>query len=259
MSDQRSLSSPEPMPIPVSSRPIWELVIEDMQDRDRMGREKYGTPLQAHNGRRPLVDAYQEVLDLAVYLRQSIEERGNAVAEADRLRNVCHALEQENRILREDVKGIIDRECQTLAQELADVRAERDRLQAILDQPVVMLFADGREPTRNERHLRNLLAWRTKEAEEAKAEATRLRTLIERDRTGLAAGLAEVRKIVGGYGWLAREDEWMSYEYHERSEKALRQEMADCIDQVEAAAMGALQASGKRVTEAFRPETAKGD
>ena len=179
MSDQRSLSSPEPMPIPVSSRPIWELVIEDMQDRDRMGREKYGTPLQAHNGRRPLVDAYQEVLDLAVYLRQSIEERGNAVAEADRLRNVCHALEQENRILREDVKGIIDRECQTLAQELADVRAERDRLQAILDQPVVMLFADGREPTTNERHLRNLLSWRMKEAEEAKAEAARLRAIIE--------------------------------------------------------------------------------
>lgn len=207
MGDQRSLSSPEPMPIPTSSRPIWELVIEDMQDRDRMGREKYGTPLQAHNGRRPLVDAYQEVLDLAVYLRQSIEERGNAVAEADRLRNVCHALEQENRILREDVKGIIDRECQTLGEELV----------------------------------------------EARAEATRLRTLIERDRTGLAAGLAEVRKIVGGYGWLAREDEWGSYEYHERTVKALRQEMADCIDQVEAAAMGALQASGRRVTEAFRP------
>lgn len=193
-----------------------------------------------------------------------------AEAEADRLRNVCHMLEQENRILREDVKGIIDRECQTLAQELADVRAERDRLQSILDQPVVMLFADGREPTRNERHLRNLLAWRMKEAEEAKVEAgivraelanskaevTRLRSIIERDRTGLAAGLADVRKIVGGYGWLAREDEWMSYEYHERSEKALRQEMADCIDQVEAAALGALQASGKRVTEAFRPETA---
>ena len=133
MSDQRSLSSPEPMPIPVSSRPIWELVIEDMQDRDRMGREKYGTPLQAHNGRRPLVDAYQEVLDLAVYLRQSIEERGNAVAEADRLRNVCHALEQENRILREDVKGIIDRECDTLLADLADACRERDGLRDQLE------------------------------------------------------------------------------------------------------------------------------
>lgn len=32
-------------------------------------------PLQAHNGRDPLVDAYQEALDLVVYLRQAIEER----------------------------------------------------------------------------------------------------------------------------------------------------------------------------------------
>ena len=36
---------------------------------------EHGTPLQAHNGRDPLVDAYQEALDLAVYLRQAIEER----------------------------------------------------------------------------------------------------------------------------------------------------------------------------------------
>lgn len=39
------------------------------------GRRKYGTPLQAHNGRDPLVDAYQEALDLCVYLRQAIAER----------------------------------------------------------------------------------------------------------------------------------------------------------------------------------------
>lgn len=57
------------------SRPIWELVIEDMQERDQAGRGRYGTPLQAHNGRDALVDAYQEALDLAVYLRQAIEER----------------------------------------------------------------------------------------------------------------------------------------------------------------------------------------
>lgn len=42
---------------------------------DKFGRRKYGTPLQPFNGRDPLVDAYQEVLDLAVYLRQAIWER----------------------------------------------------------------------------------------------------------------------------------------------------------------------------------------
>lgn len=41
----------------------------------RLGIERYGTPVQAGNGRKALVDAYQEALDLAVYLRQEIEER----------------------------------------------------------------------------------------------------------------------------------------------------------------------------------------
>jgi len=49
-------------------------VVADMQERDRIGRERYGMPLRANNGRRPLVDAYQELLDMVVYLRQAIEE-----------------------------------------------------------------------------------------------------------------------------------------------------------------------------------------
>lgn len=54
---------------------VWGLVMKDMVDRDQTGRERYGVPLQGHNGRDALVDAYQEALDLAVYLRQSIYER----------------------------------------------------------------------------------------------------------------------------------------------------------------------------------------
>lgn len=57
---------------------IWSLVIRDMQERDALGRARYGMPLQAHNGRDALVDAYQEALDLVVYLRQAIEERNGA-------------------------------------------------------------------------------------------------------------------------------------------------------------------------------------
>lgn len=52
---------------------IRELVREDMTARDALGRERYGTPLQVDNGRDPIVDAYQEALDLAVYLRQEME------------------------------------------------------------------------------------------------------------------------------------------------------------------------------------------
>lgn len=116
----------EPSPTPTSGRPVWEMVIEDMRQRDHVGREKYGTPLQAHNGRRPLVDAYQEVLDLAVYLRQEIEERAALEQYCEEMRGLCHALEQENRIMREDVKGIIEREFETMAAELAAARAEAE-------------------------------------------------------------------------------------------------------------------------------------
>lgn len=69
-----ALSDPEPPPKSNDSRPIWELVVEDMKERDHVGRKKYGTPLQAGNGRAPMIDAYQEALDLCVYLRQAIEE-----------------------------------------------------------------------------------------------------------------------------------------------------------------------------------------
>jgi len=37
--------------------------------------QKYGTYLQTHNGRDALWDAYQEAMDLCMYLRQAILER----------------------------------------------------------------------------------------------------------------------------------------------------------------------------------------
>lgn len=67
-------TNPEPAPIATDGPSMHDLVIEDMRARKQFGIEKYGTTLQAHNGRKPLVDAYQEVLDLAVYLRQRIAE-----------------------------------------------------------------------------------------------------------------------------------------------------------------------------------------
>lgn len=55
---------------------VQALVRADLEERERIGVERYGTPLQPHNGRDALVDAYQEALDLACYLRQAIAERG---------------------------------------------------------------------------------------------------------------------------------------------------------------------------------------
>lgn len=70
-----SHNNPEPMPVrPATGRSIWDMVIEDMRERDQIGAAKYGGPLVAHDGRRSLVDAYQEALDLAVYLKKRIVE-----------------------------------------------------------------------------------------------------------------------------------------------------------------------------------------
>lgn len=63
-------------PTPKGEGPeIGTLVIADIEGRIRKGVDTYGEPLKAHNGRDSLVDAYQEALDLAIYLRQAIEER----------------------------------------------------------------------------------------------------------------------------------------------------------------------------------------
>lgn len=65
----------QPSPIPNDSKPVWEMVIEDMKERDQFGRNRYGTPLQLDNGRDFLEDSYYELLDLAVYIRGEIEKR----------------------------------------------------------------------------------------------------------------------------------------------------------------------------------------
>lgn len=54
---------------------IQRLVREDLEQRERLGVERYGTALQPHNGRDALRDAYEEALDLACYLRQAMAER----------------------------------------------------------------------------------------------------------------------------------------------------------------------------------------
>ena len=75
MSDIADYEYGEPRPIKNDNPAIQQLVIEDIRDRMEHGKRKYGTYLQAHNGRDALRDAYEEVLDLAVYLRQILAER----------------------------------------------------------------------------------------------------------------------------------------------------------------------------------------
>lgn len=65
-------SDPQP-----ASGDVWLDVIGDMNQRRQMGIRKYGTPLQAGNGRDALVDAYQEAFMLAQL--KFIEVTGSAV------------------------------------------------------------------------------------------------------------------------------------------------------------------------------------
>ena len=60
---------------PGTGEVIWSLVLKDMGDRALLGLHKYGFTLKGRNGRDALVDAYQESLDLTVYLRQALYER----------------------------------------------------------------------------------------------------------------------------------------------------------------------------------------
>lgn len=73
----------QPPPIPATGDLWAELIAEtarhptlvallpEMAERRALGIERYGVPLQRGNGRDPLVDARQEILDCAAYLWQA--------------------------------------------------------------------------------------------------------------------------------------------------------------------------------------------
>ncbi len=91
-----------------------------------------------------------------------------------------------------------------LMERLHTAEAEQRRLTDILEAPQIALFADGREPTENERHLLNLLSWRQQEAVDARAERDACHalfgeviTLCGHDPAGGRPGLVDaVRQVV---------------------------------------------------------------
>ena len=78
MSKNQLSATEQPEPTTNTLPAIWDLVIQDITNRDQMGLEKYKTRLQPFNGRDSLIDVYQEALDEIVYLRQLIFERDQA-------------------------------------------------------------------------------------------------------------------------------------------------------------------------------------
>jgi hypothetical protein len=78
-----SLNAPQPAPTAGQGEELWPLIygnealalpewlVADMAERHRAGVAKYGVPLRVWNGRDAVVDAYQEALDLVVYVQQA--------------------------------------------------------------------------------------------------------------------------------------------------------------------------------------------
>jgi hypothetical protein len=76
----------QPRPTRNNERPTWDLVVSDLrqmhetrvipsvEERDRQGFLKYGVRLQPHNGRNSTLDAFEESMDLVVYLKNAIME-----------------------------------------------------------------------------------------------------------------------------------------------------------------------------------------
>lgn len=70
----KDASKPEPPPTG-NGRPVLPEVIRDLELRAEQGTLKYGTLLKMDNGRNALMDAYQEALDLCMYLKQALMEQ----------------------------------------------------------------------------------------------------------------------------------------------------------------------------------------
>jgi hypothetical protein len=134
-----NLSTPETQPAASKGPAIWPLVIKDMCDRHDAGCTKYGTPLQAHNGRRPMVDAYQELLDLVVYLRQELVEREQLLDEVVRLRAQVELMQLQLYALKDKE---ITRAAATMMPNIATDDEEWQPLPCMPDHPL----ADDPEP-----------------------------------------------------------------------------------------------------------------
>lgn len=65
----------QPIPKKNMKPEVMGLFLDDLDARYKEGIDRYGVALQPFNGRDALRDAYEEAMDLALYLRQAIYER----------------------------------------------------------------------------------------------------------------------------------------------------------------------------------------
>lgn len=215
-----SPNTPEPPPTPNDSTPIVDLVVADLQERKRQGIAKYGVPLQAHNGRRPMVDAYQEVLDLACYVRQELEERAvqnptiealtedvarwrdkaqRARADADTMATARDLLVNEVANAQQAIAGLkdrgaaLEREGKSAVREVAEWKAIADRAverETAAHEQLNAASAGSNSETLAARILKlaeNRNAWQERASQEA-AKALRLQDRVDTAAKALGGG-----------------------------------------------------------------------
>ena len=84
---------------------IADLVIDDMRERKKLGLQRYGKTLtlETLDGRDPLREAFEEVLDEAVYLRVAIAERDALLAKLSEMQTELNKAQHLNLRLAEQL------------------------------------------------------------------------------------------------------------------------------------------------------------
>ena len=114
----------EPQPIRTGmpeQEDVFPKVHSDLEEREAYGMKEYGGPLVTNDGRNNLWDAYQESLDLAVYLRKEIMEREQSPVQLKVLMATILNLEDEL-AGRDKLIETLDKEVEKHRRLLSDLR-----------------------------------------------------------------------------------------------------------------------------------------
>ncbi len=117
----------QPLPIHTDEVPTVDTVISDLDTRKQMGIKKYGVALQPSNGRDSLQDAYEEVLDLCVYIKNEIRHRESLSADLASARAANKSMYERINRLECEAEERERRHKETIAalrRELADIHDE---------------------------------------------------------------------------------------------------------------------------------------
>lgn len=115
----------QPLPTVNDELDIQSMVIEDIAARRKVGVQRYGTALQAHNGRDSLRDLYEELLDGVMYVRQVMEEREHPIPSVE-LARLREELRHKNDLIAE-MRRHLDRLSEHWEQCPENARNRRDR------------------------------------------------------------------------------------------------------------------------------------